>query len=41
LGTELGILIMNFKSGRIRLNEFYLHKLVIGKEDVNVMIKNV
>jgi len=32
---------MNFKSRGIRLNDFYLHRLVTGKDDVNVMIKCV
>jgi len=33
---------MNFKSRRIRLNEFYLHnKLVMRIDDVNFMIKSV
>jgi len=32
---------MNFKSRGIRLNEFYLHRFVIGRDDVNVMIKSV
>jgi len=32
---------MNFKSRWIGLNDFYLHRLVIGKDNVNVMIKCV
>jgi len=32
---------MNFKYRGIRLNDFYLRRLVIGKNDVNDMIKNV
>jgi len=32
---------MNFKSRGIRLNEFYLHKLVIAKDNVKFMIKSV
>jgi len=32
---------MNFKSREIRLNDFYLCTLVIGKDDVNDMIKSV
>jgi len=32
---------MNFKSRGIKLNDFYLHILVIEKDDVNVMIKSV
>jgi len=29
---------MHFKSREIRLNDFYLHRLVIGRDDVNVVI---
>ena len=32
---------MNFKSRGIRLNDFYLRRLVIGRDDVNCMIKSV
>jgi len=32
---------MNFKSRGIKLNDFYLNRLVIGKDDVNYMIKSV
>jgi len=32
---------MNFKFRGIRLNDFYLHILVIGRDEVNVMIKSV
>jgi len=32
---------MNFKSRGIKLNEFYLYRLVIGRDDVNIMIKSV
>jgi len=32
---------MNFKSRGIRLNNVYLHRLIIGRDDVNIMIKSV
>jgi len=30
---------MNFKSRGIRLNDFYLHILVIGIDDINIWLR--